>query len=81
MSWYAGGSLWWTNSATTLTALTARHPTRIRSFIGGVQIASGPLAWTSAVNSCMGDETEFGIVLGANMNQARKRDQVVLFRK
>ena len=66
MSWYAGGSLWWTSvDADGVGSDSDTNPV----LFGGVQLASGPMAWTLGGQLLMGDDTEFGIVLGANMNQ------------
>jgi len=66
MSWYAGGSLWWTSFD--VDGVGSSSDTSPVLF-GGAQIASGPMAWTLGGQLLLGDDTEFGIVLGANMNQ------------
>ena len=66
MSWYAGGSLWWTSID--VDGVGSSSDTSPVLF-GGAQIASGAMAWTLGGQLLLGDDTEFGIVLGANMNQ------------
>jgi hypothetical protein len=72
MSWYAGASLWWMSASFDVdipgvdNSVSDTNPV----VFGGVQVASGALAWTLGGQLLMGDDTEFGIVLGANMNQA-----------
>ena len=66
MSWYAGGSMWWMQLDPDVGDSESESDPVL---FGGVQIASGAMAWTLGAQLLMGDETEFGIVLGANMNQ------------
>ena len=67
MSWYAGGSLLW--SSIDVDGVGSSSDTSPLLF-GGAQIASGAMAWTLGGQLLFGDnDTEFGIVLGANMNQ------------
>jgi hypothetical protein len=66
MSWYAGGSLWWTSFDSDLGGSSSDTNPVV---FGGLQLASGPMAWTLGGQLLLGDDTEFGIVLGANMNQ------------
>jgi len=67
MSLYVGGSMWWTSvDVDGFGSASSTDPV----LFGGVQLASGPMAWTLGGQLFMGDETEFGIVVGANMNRA-----------
>ena len=66
MSWYAGGSLWWTSFDSDLGGSSSDTNPVV---FGGLQLASGPMAWTLGGQLLLGDDTEFGVVLGANMNQ------------
>lgn len=66
MSWYAGGSLWWTSvDVDGFGSASDSDPV----LFGGLNLASGPLSWTFGGQLLMGADTEFGIVLGANMNK------------
>jgi hypothetical protein len=67
MSLYAGGSLWWKQSDPDV---GESHSDTDPVFFGGLQVSSGPMAWTFGAQLRVGDnDTEFGIVVGANMNQ------------
>lgn len=68
MSWYAGGSLWWSSFSYDVGDVSDSDTSPV--LFGGAQIASGAMAWTIGGQLLMGDDTEFGIVVGANMNQA-----------
>lgn len=83
MSWYAGGSLWWMNSSYSVDGFDGSASDTNPVIYGGAQIMSGSLAWTLGGQLLMGDNTEFGIVLGANMNKAASAIQSLprLFRK
>jgi hypothetical protein len=66
MSLYAGGSLWWTQvSVDGGGSASETDPV----LFGGLQVASGAMAWTFGGQLYMGEDTEFGIIFGANMNQ------------
>ena len=67
MSFYAGASMWWQNVE--IDGGESASSTDPMLF-GGLQLTSGPMAWTLGGQLFMGDETEFGIVIGANMNRA-----------
>jgi hypothetical protein len=69
MSWYAGGSLWWMNVSYDVAGIDGSASDTNPVLFGGLQIASGAMAWTLGGQLLMGDETEFGIVLSANMNK------------
>jgi hypothetical protein len=66
MSFFAGGSLWWTSFEVDGAGSSSDTSPVV---FGGVNLASGAMAWTVGGQLLMGDDTEFGIVLGANMNQ------------
>ena len=67
MSLYAGASMWWQSvDVDGFGSASSTDPV----IFGGLQLASGPMAWTLGGQLFMGDETEFGIILGANMNRA-----------
>ena len=66
MSWYAGGSLWW--MSVDIDGSGSASDTNPVLF-GGLNLTSGPMSWTFGGQLLMGDDTEFGIVVGANMNQ------------
>ena len=67
MSWYAGGSLYW--MSVDIDGFGSSSDTN-PVFFGGLSLASGPLAWTFGGQVLVGDnDTQFGIVLGANMNK------------
>lgn len=68
MSWFAGGSVWIQKLDDDLFGSVSDN---ITVLFGGLQLASGPMAWSFGVEAAMGDgDTEFGVVLGANMNSA-----------
>jgi len=69
MSWFAGGSLWYTSFSYDVDIPGVDNSDTSPVLFGGAQIASGSLAWTIGGQLLLGDDTEFGIVLGANMNQ------------
>jgi len=67
MSLYAGASMWWQSvDVDGFGSASSTDPV----IFGGLQLTSGPMAWTLGGQLFMGDETEFGIILGANMNRA-----------
>ena len=66
MSLYAGGSVWFAQFDDDFAGSFSDN---ITVLFGGLQMASGALAWTLGGQIALGDDTEFGIVLGANMNQ------------
>ena len=67
MSWYAGASLWWTQfEVDDFDSVSDSDPV----LFGGVNLKSGAIAWTLGGQLFMGDDTEFGIVVGAGFNQA-----------
>ena len=65
MSWYAGGSLWWQQVEVNDISGSDTNPV----LFGGLQLATGAMAWTLGGQLLLGDDTEFGIVVGTNMNQ------------
>ena len=66
MSWFAGGSVWFQTVDDDVFGSVSDNTTVL---FGGLQIASGPMAWSLGGEVALGDDTEFGIVVGANMNQ------------
>jgi len=67
MSFYAGASMWWQSiDVDGFESVSDTDPV----LFGGLQLASGPMSWTLGGQLFMGDDTEFGIVVGANMNRA-----------
>ena len=72
MSWYAGGSLWLMTASFDVDVPGVDNSVSDNTPVvfGGVALTSGPMAWTLGTQIALGDDTEFGIVLGANMNQA-----------
>lgn len=72
MSWYAGGSLWWMNASYDYDIPGVDNSSSDTNpvLFGGVNVASGSMAWTIGGQLLMGNDTEFGIVVGANMNKA-----------
>ena len=70
MSWYAGGSLWIMSQSYDYDIPGADNSDTNPVLFGGVNVASGSMAWTIGGQLLMGDDTEFGIVVGANMNKA-----------
>ena len=66
MSLFAGGSVW-IQSVDVDGVGSASDNTTV--LFGGLQIASGPMAWSLGGEIALGDDTEFGIVVGANMNK------------
>jgi len=69
MSWYAGGSLWWMNVSYDVDGFDGSASDTNPVLFGGLNLNSGPLSWTFGGQLLMGDDTEFGIVVGANMNK------------
>ena len=66
MSLFAGGSVWMMQSDFDVGGSQSSSDPVL---FGGVNLASGAMAWTFGGQLLMGDDTEFGIVVGANMNQ------------
>jgi hypothetical protein len=57
MSIYAGASMWWQSvDVDGFESVSSTDPV----LFGGLQLASGPMAWTLGGQLFMGDETEFG---------------------
>lgn len=67
MGFYAGASLWW-GSVDIDGYGSASNSDPV--LFGGIQSKSGSMAWSLGAQLLMGDDTEFGIVAGVNMNQA-----------
>jgi hypothetical protein len=67
MGFYAGASLWW--GSVDIDGYGSSSDSDPVLF-GGIQSRSGSMAWSLGGQLIMGNDTEFGIVAGVNMNQA-----------
>ena len=67
MGFYAGASLWWTQFEVDDVGNSSDSDPVL---FGGIQSRAGSLGWSLGGILYMGDDTEFGIAAGINMNSA-----------
>jgi hypothetical protein len=70
MKFYAGGSLLWTSYSFDSEFGDVSGSDSDPVLFGGIMGASGSLGWTLGGGMKLGDDTDFAIVVGINMNKA-----------